>query len=113
MRKFWGAPCAVVALVLSSVVVGWSAPAGADTPGAPGAPGAPSGVVATPANGQLSITWTPPADLGTSAVASYVATATDTSNPGTNGDGNTCPYVVPTDGFDGNRHLCHYWTDRG
>ena len=95
MLKFWGASCAVVTLVLSSLAVGWSAPAGADTPGAPGAP---SGVVATPANGQLSITWTPPADPGTSAIASYVATAANTSSPGTNGDGNTCPYVVPTDG---------------
>jgi hypothetical protein len=58
-------------------------------PGAGGVPGEPTGVSATPASSQANVTWTPPADTGTSAISGYTITPMATgpgetgSNPGT------------------------------
>jgi hypothetical protein len=42
-------------------------------------PGAPTAVVATPGNGQISVTWAAPANTGTSPLLRYLVTATDTA----------------------------------
>ncbi len=41
-------------------------------------PGAPSGVTATGGNGQSTVSWTAPADPGTSSITGYTVTATPT-----------------------------------
>ena len=41
-------------------------------------PGAPSGVTASGGNGQSTVSWTAPADPGTSAITGYTVTATPT-----------------------------------
>src|SRR5665213_2538416 len=95
MRKNWHALSAAVLVVAGAFAVGGASPAGA---AGSGTPATPTGVAAAPGNGQLTVAWTPPSDPGSSAVTSYTATATDATNPGTDGDGNQCTYSVPTDG---------------
>src|SRR6185312_3317669 len=56
-------------------------------PAVPGPPGAPTGVTATAGNGQLSVSWTAPAQTA-GGIASYLATA----NPG----GKTCSTAIGT-----------------
>ena len=41
------------------------------------APGAPTGVVATPGDGSVNLSWTAPASSGASAITSYIVTAYD------------------------------------
>ena len=43
-------------------------------PGATSVPGAPTAITATPASSQAYVTWTPPADQGTSAISGYTVT---------------------------------------
>ncbi len=55
-----------------------SAPASATPvapPPPPTAPGAPTGLVATPGNGQVGLTWVAPASTGGSPITGYTATA--------------------------------------
>ncbi|MBI4311724.1 MAG: CSLREA domain-containing protein [Chloroflexi bacterium] len=70
----------IVALVLS---FGWIVPALAASGGGGGAPGpgpsvpsSPTNVVATPGDGQVTITWNPPVSDGGSPVIGYVITST-------------------------------------
>ena len=51
------------------------------------APAAPAAPVVAGANGALLVSWAP---VTTTPVASYTATVSDETNPGTNGDGNVC-----------------------
>jgi large repetitive protein len=67
-----------------------SAPSNAVTPASP--PGAPTGVTASAANASASVSWTPPADNGGSAVTSYTVTASDSTTPANGGE--TCTYTV-------------------
>jgi uncharacterized repeat protein (TIGR01451 family) len=53
----------------------FSAPSNAVTPIAITVPGAPTGVIATAADSQASVTWTPPASNGNAAIANYTVTA--------------------------------------
>ena len=69
-------------------------PADQFTYGAPTAPDTPTNVVATPDNGQAEIYWTPGFNEG-SPTQNYTATATDVTNPGTDGDQTTCQSNVP------------------
>ena len=43
-------------------------------PGGSGVPSEPTGVTATPASTQAYVSWTPPADQGTSAISGYTVT---------------------------------------
>ena len=95
MRKNWLPLSAAVLIVAGTLAVGGAVPAGAD---GSSTPAAPTGVAAAAGNGQLTVTWSPPADPGSSAVTSYTATVADSTSPGTDGDGNQCTYTVPTDG---------------
>jgi Fibronectin type III domain len=58
---------ATALLALGSLVP----PAAASSGVAAGAPGAPTGVVASPGIGGAVVSWTPPADTGTSPITSY------------------------------------------
>jgi hypothetical protein len=60
-------------------------------------PGVPSGVVGTPGNGEVALTWTAPVDDGGAAVSSYVITPTAGGTPQTPIDtGSTSTtFVVP------------------
>jgi hypothetical protein len=58
-------------------------------------PGSPTAVSATPGDGQVTVSWTPPSNEGSADVSSYTATAKDVSDAGTGGDGNTCTYAIP------------------
>jgi hypothetical protein len=70
-------------------------PSGASNAVVPGttpvAPGAPSGVVATPANGQAWVTFTPPASDGGAGITSYTVTA---SPGGQSVSGTAAPILV-------------------
>ena len=62
----------VVACVINGMLGQDSAPSNAVTPGAvPGAPSPPTAVTATPGIGSVTVSWTPPANPGNSAVSSY------------------------------------------
>jgi titin len=69
-------------------------PADQFTYGPPTAPDTPTNVVATPDNGQAEIYWTPGFNEG-SPTQNYTVTATDITNPGTDGDQTTCQSDVP------------------
>ncbi|HEX6519257.1 MAG TPA: DUF4082 domain-containing protein [Streptosporangiaceae bacterium] len=51
-----------------------SAPSNAVIPSAPSPPGAPTGVTATVGNASSTVSWTPPANTGGSAITSYTVT---------------------------------------
>lgn len=60
-------------------------------------PDAPTGLTAVDnGDGTATVSWTASNAEG-SVVTGYTVTATDTSNPGSNGDGNTCTSTDPTD----------------
>ncbi|MGY2066021.1 fibronectin type III domain-containing protein [Blastococcus sp. SYSU DS0619] len=50
---------------------------GGTTPDPAALPGAPTGVEATPGDGQVTVTWTAPAHLGTTPLVRYLVTAVD------------------------------------
>jgi hypothetical protein len=54
-------------------------------------PGAPTSVVATPSDGQASVSFTPPASDGGYPISSYSVTANDTTNPANGGQAVTGP----------------------
>lgn len=83
---------AAAATLLPFALVLTAPAAGADTPDAPTA------VVATPGDGQATVTWTPSDNEASSGVTDYTATATDVTSPGSDGDGNTCDFTVPGGG---------------
>ena len=62
-------------------------------PGAGGVPGEPTGVTATPASSQATVTWTPPADTGTSAISGYTVTPM-ASGAGETGSNQGTPVTV-------------------
>ncbi len=71
-----------------------SEPADQFTYGNPTAPDTPTQVVATPDNGQAEIYWIGGFNEG-SPTQNYTVTATDVTNPGTDGDQTTCQSNVP------------------
>ncbi|TFC82766.1 hypothetical protein E3O67_16040 [Cryobacterium sp. TMT3-29-2] len=84
--------------VTATNAVGTGAASAASSPATPATvPGVPTGVLATAGNGQATVTFTPPASDGGSAITGYTVTATDTTTPGNGGQtvsGTGSPIVV-------------------
>jgi hypothetical protein len=74
-------------------------PASAPASGTPKAvPGAPTGIVATPGNGQLAMSWTAPASDGGSPITGYTATATPGGATCSTGGTTSCTVTGLTNG---------------
>jgi hypothetical protein len=82
---------------LTQTVHGVSPPPAPSPPSGPSVPGAPTGTSALAADGQATVSCTPPADNGGAAITSYTATA---SPSGAQASSSSCPITITglTDG---------------